>query len=177
MTAWTCFDTAIGPCAVAWGDCGIVGSQLPEADADALCRRIAQRFPGAVQAPPPPAVQAVIDALVALLRGELVDLSTATLDMTGVPDFDARVYAEALRLAPGQTTTYGELARRVGAPGAARAVGQALGHNRFAPIVPCHRIVAAGGALGGFSAVGGVATKRRLLAIEARAAGGQGDLF
>ena len=97
--------------------------------------------------------------------------------MRAVPAFDARVYAEALKLRPGETVTYGELARRAGAPGAARAVGQAMGHNPFAPIVPCHRVVAADGSLGGFSAAGGAATKQRLLAIEARVAGGQGRLF
>ena len=177
MIAWAGFDTALGRCAVAWGDAGIVGSQLPEGDGEALRQRMARRFPQADEAPPPPSIRTVIDRIVALLGGEDVDLSDAPLDLRGVPAFDALVYAEALKLPPGQTVSYGELARRVGAPGAARAIGQAMGHNRFAPIVPCHRVVAADGSLGGFSATGGVATKRRLLEIEARRAGGQGSLF
>jgi methylated-DNA-[protein]-cysteine S-methyltransferase len=95
-----------------------------------------------------------------------VDLSNVVLDMDGVPPFHQRVYALARRLLPGETVTYGELARRLGDPGAARAVGQALGANPFAPVVPCHRVLAASGRAGGFSANGGVSTKLRLLLIE-----------
>jgi methylated-DNA-[protein]-cysteine S-methyltransferase len=86
--------------------------------------------------------------------------------MTRVPAFHRAVYAVARAIPPGETLTYGEVARRLGDPGSARAVGQALGRNPFAIIVPCHRVVAAGGATGGFSAHGGAATKRRILAIE-----------
>jgi methylated-DNA-[protein]-cysteine S-methyltransferase len=177
VIAWAGFDTVLGRCAVAWGDMGIVGSQLPAGDSAALRRRIAQRFAGAAEAPPPPAVRSAIERIGALLEGRVVDLSDVELDLRGVSEFDARVYLEALRIPCGQTVTYGELARRVGAPDAAPAVGQAMARNPFAPIVPCHRVVAAGGRLGGFSAVGGVLTKRRMLAIEARAAGPQGNLF
>lgn len=174
---WALFDTAIGRCAVAWGRQGIVGSQLPEADEQTLRRRLERRFPAAAEAPPPPVVQSVIDRIVALLDGQAVDLSDAPLDLQRVSAFDARVYAEAMTLRPGQTATYGELARRIGAPDAARAVGRAMAQNPFAPIVPCHRVVAADGSLGGFSAAGGAATKQRLLAIEARVAGAQRSLF
>ena len=86
--------------------------------------------------------------------------------MERVPDFHRRVYQVARTIPPGKTLTYGDVARRLGDPGAAQAVGQALGRNPFAIIVPCHRVVAAGGRIGGFSANGGAATKRRILAIE-----------
>jgi methylated-DNA-[protein]-cysteine S-methyltransferase len=115
---------------------------------------------------PPPSVQAAIDGIVALLCGEARDLSQIALDMGGVPEFDRRVYEMARTIAPGETLSYGDLATRLGDPAAAREVGQALGRNPFPVIVPCHRVVAAAGRLGGFSAPGGAATKRRLLAIE-----------
>ena len=100
------------------------------------------------------------------LSGAAVDLSTVPLDMERVPAFERRVYEVARTIPPGQTLTYGEVAARLGDPGAAREVGQALGRNPFAVIVPCHRVVAAGGKTGGFSATGGVTTKLRLLEIE-----------
>jgi methylated-DNA-[protein]-cysteine S-methyltransferase len=122
-------------------------------------------------------VRRAIDGIVALLRGEASDLSAVALDMNAVPAFHRRVYDAARGVAPGSTVTYGEIAARLGEPGAARAVGQALGRNPFAIIVPCHRVLAAGGKVGGFSANGGVATKLRLLSIEGAPAGGQMALF
>ena len=83
-----------------------------------------------------------------------------------MPALARRVYEVARTIPPGATLTYGEIAARLELPGAARDVGQALGRNPFPLVVPCHRVVAAGGRLGGFSARGGAATKRRLLAIE-----------
>jgi len=160
------FATAIGPCGIAWTDAGVVGFQLPECDAAATRRRMTSRFPDAVDAVPPPAVQRGIDAIVALMRGECVDLAFITLDMHGVPEFQQRVYEIARTIRAGATMTYGEIAERVGDRGAARAVGRALGRNPFAVIVPCHRVTAAGGKTGGFSASGGRATKLKLLAIE-----------
>ncbi len=171
MIVWAAFDTAIGRCAIAWSDAGIVGAQLPAGSAAALQRLMARRFPGAAEAPPPPAVRSVIERVRTLLDGEAVDLSDVKLDVRGISDFEARVYEQALRIPCGQTITYGELARRVGSPHAARAVGGAMARNPFAPIVPCHRVVAAGGHLGGFSAAGGARTKKHMLAIEARATG------
>ncbi len=171
------FETAIGPCAIAWTEQGICGSQLPERDAAATRARLRQRFPQLLEVSPPPEVAAAITKVQALLRGERVDLSTVRLDMTGVPEFEQRIYALARQLQPGQTTTYGELARQAGEPGAARAVGRAMGSNRFAPIVPCHRVLAANGAMGGFSARGGVHTKLQMLAIERAAPNGQPSLF
>jgi methylated-DNA-[protein]-cysteine S-methyltransferase len=174
---WAAFDTAIGRCAVAWGDAGIVGAQLPELDAAALHARMQRRFPGAAQGPPGAAAAGVIAAIQALLRGEAAALSGATLDWRGVPDFHRRVYEIALTIPPGRTLTYGEIASRLGEPEAARAVGQALGKNPFAPIVPCHRVLAAGGRMGGFSAPGGAATKLRMLAIEGARIGDEPGLF
>src|SRR6516162_6243909 len=160
------FDTAIGRCGVAWGERGVAGVQLPEMGERETRARMLQRFPAAGEAAPPPEVQRAIDRIVALLRGEASDLSNIALDMDEVPAFHRRVYEAARNIPPGMTLSYGDIAARAGAPGAARAVGQALGRNPFPIVVPCHRVLAAGGKIGGFSAQGGIATKRRMLAIE-----------
>jgi len=160
------FETAIGPCAIAWGQRGILGVQLPERNAAATRARVRRRFTGAHESVPPSAVQNAIDAMVALLHGEARDLSAIVLDMSRVSPFHRQVYELARAIPPGATVSYGELAARVGEPGAARAVGQALGRNPFPIIVPCHRVLAAGGKPGGFSAKGGVETKFRMLAAE-----------
>ena len=159
------FDTSIGLCGLAWSERGVIGFQLPEDDVSRTRSRIAKRFPGSVEAPPPPDIQRVIADVTALLRGEARDLSAVPLDMEDVSEFDRRVYEIARGIPPGRVLTYGEVASRLGIDNA-RAIGQALGRNPFAIIVPCHRVVAAGGKLGGFSANGGATTKRRLLAIE-----------
>lgn len=179
MTAdgFSLFDTPIGACGIAWGGDGVVGVQLPEGRADATRARLRRRFPQAGELPPPAAVRRAVDAIQALLRGEPADLSGVPLDMRAVPDFQRRVYEAARAIPPGATRSYGELARQLGAPGAARAVGQALGRNPFAIVVPCHRVLAAGGRMGGFSAGGGVRTKLRMLAIEGAPAAAQGGLF
>jgi methylated-DNA-[protein]-cysteine S-methyltransferase len=119
----------------------------------------------------------VIDRIAALLRGEVSDLSTIALDMDEVPTFHRRVYEAARAIPPGMTLSYGDVAARAGAPGAARAVGQALGRNPFPIVVPCHRVLAGGGKIGGFSAQGGIATKRRMLAIEGVQLDGTRPLF
>ena len=118
-----------------------------------------------------------IAGVVALMRGEPRDLLEIRLDMAGVAAFERRVYELTRAIAPGHTRTYGEIARDMGEPGASRAVGRALGRNPFAPIVPCHRVLAAGGATGGFSANGGVATKMRMLLIEGARVNHTPDLF
>lgn len=174
---YTCFDTALGTCGVAWGPEGIVGVQLPELDAAATRARMERRFPHLDEASPLPEVTRAIAGVQGLLRGERVDLRTIRLDMQGIPTFHQRAYALARDLAVGETITYGEMARRLGEPGAARAVGQAMSSNPFAPIVPCHRVLAAGGRSGGFSAPGGAHTKLRMLAIEGAAPNGQPSLF
>jgi methylated-DNA-[protein]-cysteine S-methyltransferase len=163
---FTLFDTAIGRCGLAWGPRGIVALQLPEATPAATRTRLLRHCPEAMDAVPPETVGAAIAAIAALLRGEPRDLGSVELDMDQVPEFHRRVYDVTRAIPPGRTLTYGEVAARLGEPGAARAVGQALGRNPFAIIVPCHRVLAAGGRLGGFSANGGAATKRRILAIE-----------
>lgn len=165
-TAFTLFDTAIGRCGIAWGPDGVAALQLPEASEAETRGRLRMACPMAGEALPPPVVQAAIAAVTALLDGAAADLSRIVLDMAGIADFERRVYGVAREIPPGRTLTYGAVAARLEMSGAARAVGRALGRNPFALIVPCHRVVAAGGAMGGFSAGGGVATKRRILAIE-----------
>jgi methylated-DNA-[protein]-cysteine S-methyltransferase len=168
MTAcgFALFDTAIGACGIAWRERGLVGVQLPEASEARTRARLRRRFPDVRESPPPPSVQRAIEGMVALLRGEAIDLSGVALDMAGVPPFDRRVYEVARTIPAGATLAYGDIAARLGAPGEARAVGQALGQNPFPLVVPCHRVLAAGGKVGGFSANGGIATKLRLLSIE-----------
>ena len=163
---FTLFDTAIGRCAIAWGARGIACVQLPEANEPTTRARVLQQFPSAREAAPPPEAERARDRIIAYLRGEPGDLASVPLDMDLVPPFHRRVYEAARNIPQGATTTYGALAARIGAAGSARAVGQALARNPFAIIVPCHRVVAAGGRIGGFSANGGILTKFRLLAIE-----------
>jgi methylated-DNA-[protein]-cysteine S-methyltransferase len=171
------FETAIDACAIAWGSRGIVGIQLPESDREGTRTRIARRFPDAIETRPPPGVDLAIRDIVRLLTGEARDLTRIDLDMSGTPEFHRRVYAVARAIPPGATQTYGEVARRIGDPGAARAVGQALGRNPFPIVVPCHRVLAAGGRPGGFSANGGRLTKLRLLSIERARTGDTPTLF
>ena len=159
------FDTALGRCGIAWTEIGVVGVQLPE-PVGAERARMLRRFPDAVETTPPPAVQQAAAGIAALLRGESPDLDSIVLDTGTVAEFDRCVLDATRRIPRGTTRTYGEIAAQIGDPGAARAVGQALGRNPFPVIVPCHRVLAAAGRPGGFSANGGVATKLRMLAIE-----------
>ena len=163
---FTLFDTAIGRCGMVWGERGVRGFLLPEGREDQTRARLSKWMPDAQQATPPTRVQRAIDDVIALLRGQPRDLSDIVLDMDGVPSFHQRVYAVARTIPPGATRTYGEIAAQLGDKSAARAVGQALGRNPFPIIVPCHRVLAAGGKVGGFSANGGITTKLRLLTIE-----------
>jgi methylated-DNA-[protein]-cysteine S-methyltransferase len=176
-TGFTLFDTAIGRCGIAWTARGVAAATLPEAHDGRIRARLLRRCTGAVEATAPPAVRDAVDRIVALLRGEPADLSAIVLDMTAVPTFSARIYAIARTIPFGATLTYGEIAARLGAREEARAVGQAMGQNPFPPIVPCHRVVAAGAKSGGFSANGGVATKLRLLGIEGAQVEGTLPLF
>jgi methylated-DNA-[protein]-cysteine S-methyltransferase len=163
---FTLFETAIGRCGIAWNSRGLVGVQLPEAADEDTRGRVLRRFPGAQEARPTGDVRQAAQAIAQLLRGRPSDLSAIVLDMQGVPAFHQRVYRAAREIPPGQTLSYGDLARQMGSPGSARAVGQALGRNPFAIVVPCHRVLAAGGKVGGFSANGGIDTKLRMLALE-----------
>ncbi|MCI0467012.1 MAG: methylated-DNA--[protein]-cysteine S-methyltransferase [Beijerinckiaceae bacterium] len=160
------FDSAIGSCGLAWGARGIAGVQLPEGSRQKTRSRLLRRFPAAQDAIPWGEAKRAVCGMEALLRGEPDDLSDISLDMEHIPPFRRRVYEGARQIPPGETVTYGALAARIGAQGAARAIGQALSRNPFAIIVPCHRVVAAGRRIGGFSAHGGIAVKHRLLAIE-----------
>lgn len=176
-TGFHVFDTVLGPCGVAWGPRGLTGAQLPMSSLEAARRRLKERFADAVEMPPPPAVRAVVEAIVALFDGRKSDLSTAQLDLSAVTPFQRKVYEIALTIPPGETLTYGEIAERIGDRNEARAVGEALGKNPLPIIVPCHRVLAAGGRIGGFTAPGGVDTKRKLLAIESVHAKREADLF
>jgi methylated-DNA-[protein]-cysteine S-methyltransferase len=174
---FTFFDTAVGRCGIAWGGRGVIAVLLPERSEGAARTRLLRRLPKAREAPPPPDIQRAIDGIVALLGGASCDLSDVALDMEEVPAFNRRVYEIARAIPPGATLSYGEIATRLGDPRAARDVGQALGKNPFPIVVPCHRVLAAGGKLGGFSARGGVATKLRLLEIEGALTSGEPMLF
>ena len=171
------FETPIGACGIAWGPRGITGLQLPETTAQGTRTRLQRRWAGAIETPPPADVQRAIDRVLALLAGKAVDLGDIALDLEAAPDFHRKVYEVARTIPPGQTMTYGEIAKKLGAPHESREVGQALGRNPVAIIVPCHRVLGADGKMGGFSANGGVATKRRILEIEGASAVGAGPLF
>lgn len=164
------FETAIGPGGVAWREQGIIGIQLPEPDAASIRARLTRRFPDAHEVTSeddfPADIAEAIRSMQALLDGKPADLSAIRLDMRRVPEFEQRVYAIARGVAPGQTLTYGQIASQLGDRLLARDVGQALARNPFPIVVPCHRVLAAGGKLGGFSAAGGVGAKQRLLEIE-----------
>jgi methylated-DNA-[protein]-cysteine S-methyltransferase len=149
------FETAIGDCAVRWTEAGICGVLLP-----------GMRERNDVAPSAPDSVLAAVAGMRAVLEGEHRDLRELVLDEDGIDDFRRAVYAATRAIGPGETATYGEIARGIGAPDAARAVGSALGANPYPIVVPCHRVLASTGALHGFSAPGGIATKRRMLEIE-----------
>jgi methylated-DNA-[protein]-cysteine S-methyltransferase len=160
------FDTALGRCGIAWTERGVGAVQLPELTDDATLARLHRRRPAARERAPSAEAVRAIEGMSALLGGERVDLGDVVLDMEDVAPFHRRVFELARTIPAGATSTYGELAARLGDPGAARAVGEALGRNPLPIVVPCHRVLAANGRLGGFSAHGGAATKRRMLIIE-----------
>ncbi len=174
---YTLFETAIGNCGIAWGERGIVGLWLPESDARRTRARILRRLPDATETVPSPEIRSAIEDITALLSGDRRDLSGIALDLDGVAEFPRRVYSLARMIPPGQTLTYGEIASKLGDPLRAREVGQALARNPFPIVVPCHRVLAANGKSGGFSAPGGVSTKLRMLEIEGARAAGIPTLF
>jgi len=163
---FTLFQTAIGYCGIVWSGRGIAGVQIAEKNERSARNHVVRRYPGAQEAPPPPEVEGAIADIVALLNGEHKHLNDVKLDLDRVPDFSRRVYDVARTIQPGETLSYGEIAVRLGDRGLARDVAQALSQNPFPIIVPCHRVLAAGGKMGGFSAPGGVRTKLRMLSIE-----------
>jgi methylated-DNA-[protein]-cysteine S-methyltransferase len=167
MRHYHVFETADGFCGIAWSEAGITRFQLPTKSPAATERLLRRRLPGAEPAAPPPQVAEAVAAVCRYFDGEETDFSRFTLDLGEQDPFFQRIYAAARQLHWGRTTTYGALAKALGAgPEAARDVGQAMARNPVALLIPCHRVLAAGGKVGGFSAPGGAAAKRRMLALE-----------
>jgi methylated-DNA-[protein]-cysteine S-methyltransferase len=161
------FETAAGYCGLAWNAVGITRLQLPAATAGETERNLLRRLPAARAAAPPREIAAVVAAVTRYFCGERVDFSALQLDLGEQDDFFAKVYATVRRIEWGQTTTYGTVAKELGAgPEAARDVGQAMARNPVPLIIPCHRVLAAGGKVGGFSAPGGAGAKVRMLELE-----------
>lgn len=169
------FETPIGTCGIAWRATGLVGLQLP--DGRATPERFQRRFSDLAEATPPLWVQEAIEAVVSLLSGKPVDLGFVRLDFSGLGEFEATVLRAARGIPAGHTVTYGAIAAQLGEPNAGQAVGRALGRNPWPIVVPCHRVTAAAGRTGGFSAPGGTATKLRLLEIEGALAAENLPLF
>ena len=159
------FPTAIGDCGIAWSERGVTRLQLPESDRAATERRLKARAAGAEAGDPPAPILAVIADIQRYARGERVDFSAIAVDMPEIEPLRRDVYAVARSIGWGETASYGEIARRIGAPDA-REVGQALSRNPVPIVVPCHRVLASDGRLHGFSAYGGLLTKERLLSLE-----------
>jgi methylated-DNA-[protein]-cysteine S-methyltransferase len=171
------FDTSIGRCGIAWGPRGINAVQLPMSSEEKTRARIRQRYGDIAESPPPAEVQRAIDGIVELLAGKPNDLTDVVLDLEGVPEFNRGVYDIARTIPPGKTLTYGDIAKRLGGVELSRDVGQALGRNPCPIVVPCHRVLAAGGKPGGYSGNGGVTTKLKMLAIEGAVVNHTPNLF
>jgi methylated-DNA-[protein]-cysteine S-methyltransferase len=169
MQSYCLFDTVIGPFGIAWSAEGVTRLRLPERDRGTTEKRLRARTASLQPDDPPPAVAQVIADIQRYLAGERIDFSAVAIDLSDIDLFRRSIYEAARAVGWGQTATYGELARQVGHPDAARDVGQAMGRNPVAVIIPCHRIIAAGNKLGGFSAYQGTFAKERLLALEGNA--------
>lgn len=163
---YTVFDTSVGRCGIAWGPLGIVGVQLPAEREIETRRRLLRLFPEARELEPSAEAELAIDGIVALLRGQAADFSEVTLDIRDVSPFARRVYDVTRTILRGETMTYDEVADRLKPPGAPHAVAQALSQNPFPVIVPCHRVLEAGGYADKMSVNGGSISKRRLLSID-----------
>jgi methylated-DNA-[protein]-cysteine S-methyltransferase len=161
------FEIAGGFCGIAWSDVGITRFQLPTKSADAAERMLLRRLPGAKRAEPTPEVSKIVAAVKRYFRGDATDFSDVRVDLGDLNAFVGQIYAATRKVGWGETTTYGALAKALGAgPEAARDVGEAMAKNPVPLIIPCHRVLAAGGKIGGFSAPGGSATKIRMLELE-----------
>jgi len=161
------FETAMGFCAIAWSEAGVVRFQLPTKSAEAADRLMRRHAFGAEPGAPAGDIAAVVAAAKRYFAGEETDFSHVRLDLAHEDAFFAQIYAALRRVGWGETTTYGALAKAVGAGReAARDVGEAMAKNPSPLIVPCHRVLAAGGKIGGFSAPGGSRTKLRMLELE-----------
>lgn len=174
-TALALFETAAGTAGIAWSKAGVRASAFPGPDGAAVRRQLARRTPDAAEIPPPTEIAAVIAGFRALFEGAAASFDGVALDLSGVADFDVAVYRETRRVPCGATATYGAIARALGDAALAQRVGQALARNPVPVIVPCHRVVGAGGRLVGFSAPGGLAAKERLLKLEGGLARGLFD--
>jgi len=176
-SAYAVFDTMVGRCGIAWGAGGVLSVQLAEARELETRRRLLRHWPDARETRPPVGIEAAIEGIVAVLRGQPYDFSEIVLDMRGFAPFDCRVYAATQAIARGTTMTLAELAKTLGASGAIHAVGKAIKQNPFAVIVPCHRVLAAAGDTGGTCANGGMVSRRRLLTLEGALAKSGPTLF
>jgi len=174
---YSVFDTTVGRCGIAWGHAGIVGVHLPEAREIETRRRMLRQYPDARELRPPPEVEMAVEGIVALLRGQGAEFADITLDMRGIPPFNRRVYDFTRAIPRGETLTFADVAKRLGASGASHAVGQAIVRNPFTILVPCHRVLPSAGEADGFCANGGVVSKRRLLSLEGALAGKGPTLF
>jgi methylated-DNA-[protein]-cysteine S-methyltransferase len=163
---YTIFDTAIGRCGIIWSSTGVVAVQLPEAREIDTRRRIFQVHPEAREQAAPLNTALAIEGIVGLLQGNDPDFSDVSLDAGGVPAFNRRVYEYTCTIPRGETRTYHEIAKALGASGAAHSVAQAISKNPYMIIVPCHRVLEAGGYADRISPYGGAISKRRLLALE-----------
>ncbi|MEM8837781.1 MAG: methylated-DNA--[protein]-cysteine S-methyltransferase [Pseudomonadota bacterium] len=170
------FPTSLGECGIAWRGETVIATSLPEKSPQETARRLAAQTCG-TEADPSPAIQRAIEAITTLLEGENTDLTFIDCDFSGLDDFAEKVYELALTIPPGETLTYGDIASELGDKQLSRSVGQALGRNPFPIIVPCHRVMGAGGKLTGFSANGGVSTKLKMLEIEGAEVAGPPSLF
>jgi methylated-DNA-[protein]-cysteine S-methyltransferase len=164
--AYAIFDTAIGRCGIVWSNAGVVAVQLPEARELETRRRIYRVHPEAREQRPTDNTALAIEGIAAFLRGDSTDLADINLDFGGVPSFNRRVYEFARTIPRGETRTYAEIAKALGATGALHSVAQAIAKNPFMIIVPCHRVLEAGNYTDRISPYGGVISKRRLLSIE-----------
>jgi methylated-DNA-[protein]-cysteine S-methyltransferase len=161
------FETAGGFCGIAWSDTGVTRFQLPTKSAKSTERLLLRRLPAAEPGRPTPAIVEAVAEVKRYFEGEQVDFTGVALDLDGQNAFFLDIYAAARRIGWGRTTTYGTLAKELGAgPEAARDVGQAMAKNPVALIIPCHRVLAAGGKIGGFSAPGGSDAKLHMLELE-----------
>src|SRR5262245_83607 len=161
------FETAHGFCGIAWNGNGIARFQLPTSSAEVTERNILRRVPGAVPGTPPANVAKVIAAVLRYFAGEKIDFSEVPLDLNGQDEFFRRIYEALRKIGWGQTTTYGTLAKQLGAePQAAIDVGIAMSRNPVPLIIPCHRCLAAGNKTRGFSAPGGTEATLRMLELE-----------
>ena len=165
---YTVVDTTWGAGLIAWTPLGLAHVELPRGTFERVAARGSNI--GTFARPTGFAADAA-RRMRDYFGGEAVDLDDLPLDLDAVPPFARKVYAIARSIARGKTETYGDVATRIGSPGASRAVGGALGRNPIPLFVPCHRVIAAGGRVGGFSATGGVALKRRMLALESGSSG------